>query len=69
MDQERLLAAVLLADVVGSTPLYERIGDVKHSGPDGESRPEVDIPYAQLDPGFMNAWARGLTYVVRGQRT
>jgi adenylate cyclase len=27
MDQERLLAAVLLADVVGSTPLYERIGD------------------------------------------
>ena len=27
MDQERLLAAVLLADVVGSTLLYERIGD------------------------------------------
>ncbi|TPI09066.1 FHA domain-containing protein [Mesorhizobium sp. B4-1-3] len=27
MDQERLLAAVLLADVVGSVPLYERIGD------------------------------------------
>ena len=27
MDQERLLAALLLADVVGSTPLYERIGD------------------------------------------
>ncbi|UCI10754.1 adenylate/guanylate cyclase domain-containing protein [Mesorhizobium sp. B1-1-8] len=27
MDQERLLAAVLLADVVGSTPLYEHIGD------------------------------------------
>ena len=27
MDQERILAAVLLADVVGSTPLYERIGD------------------------------------------
>ncbi|TGP24783.1 adenylate/guanylate cyclase domain-containing protein [Mesorhizobium sp. M1D.F.Ca.ET.184.01.1.1] len=27
MDQERLLAAVLLADVVGSTPLYERLGD------------------------------------------
>ncbi|ESW69177.1 hypothetical protein X771_07955 [Mesorhizobium sp. LSJC277A00] len=27
MDQETLLAAVLLADVVGSTPLYERIGD------------------------------------------
>ncbi|WP_181167109.1 adenylate/guanylate cyclase domain-containing protein [Mesorhizobium sp. B2-8-3] len=27
MDQERLLAAVLLADVVGSTTLYERIGD------------------------------------------
>lgn len=28
MDQERVLAAVLLVDVVGSTPLYERIGDV-----------------------------------------
>jgi adenylate cyclase len=27
MDQERLLTAVLLADVVGSMPLYERIGD------------------------------------------
>jgi adenylate cyclase len=27
MDQERVLAAVLLADVVGSTPLYERLGD------------------------------------------
>lgn len=27
MDQERLLAAVLLADVAGSVPLYERIGD------------------------------------------
>lgn len=43
------------------------IGDVKHAGPDGEARPEVDIPYAQLDPGFMNTWARGLTFVVRGQ--
>lgn len=27
-DQERVLAAVFLVDVVGSTPLYERIGDV-----------------------------------------
>ena len=27
MDQETLLAAVLLADVVGSTTLYESIGD------------------------------------------
>ncbi|WP_181183681.1 MULTISPECIES: adenylate/guanylate cyclase domain-containing protein [unclassified Mesorhizobium] len=27
MDQERVLAAVLLADVAGSVPLYERIGD------------------------------------------
>ncbi|MEZ2333101.1 adenylate/guanylate cyclase domain-containing protein [Mesorhizobium sp. RCC_202] len=27
MDQERLLTAVLLADVVGSVPLYENIGD------------------------------------------
>ncbi|MDX8461119.1 hypothetical protein [Mesorhizobium humile] len=27
MDQERLLAAVLLTDLVGSVPLYERMGD------------------------------------------
>jgi putative ABC transport system permease protein len=41
------------------------IGNVKHSGPDGEARPEVDLPYAQLDPGFMNTWSRGVAFVVR----
>jgi putative ABC transport system permease protein len=41
------------------------IGDIKHSGPDAESRPEVDIPYAQLDPDFMNTWSRGVAFVVR----
>src|SRR5262249_8543806 len=43
------------------------IGDVKHSGPEGETRPEVDIPYTQLDPDFMTTWSRGLSFVVRGQ--
>jgi putative ABC transport system permease protein len=42
------------------------IGNVKHSGPEGEARPEVDLPYAQLDPGFMNTWSRGVAFVVRG---
>ena len=43
------------------------IGDVKHSGPDADTRPEVDIPYAQLDPDFMSTWSRGLAFVVRSQ--
>jgi len=43
------------------------IGDVKHSGPDAETRPEVDLPYAQLDPGFTSTWSRGLAFVVRSQ--
>ena len=43
------------------------IGDVKHGGPDAETRPEVDIPYAQLDPDFMSTWSRGLSFVVRSQ--
>ena len=41
-------------------------GDVKHMGPAEETRPEVDLPFAQLDPGFMTTWARGPTIVLRG---
>jgi predicted permease len=43
------------------------IGDVRHDGPDAEPRPEVDLPYAQLDPGFMNTWSRGLAFAVRSE--
>ncbi len=43
------------------------IADVKHSGPAAEARPEVSLPYAQLDPGFMNTWSRGVYFVVAGR--
>jgi len=42
------------------------IGDVKHAGPAEQARPEVDIPYSQLDPGFLTTWSRGVYFVVRG---
>jgi putative ABC transport system permease protein len=43
------------------------ISDVKHSGPAAEARPEVSLPYSQLTFGFLNAWARGIYVVVRGE--
>ena len=43
------------------------ISDVKHSGPAAEARPEVSFPYSQLTFGFLNAWARGIYVVVRGE--
>jgi putative ABC transport system permease protein len=43
------------------------IADVKHSGPAAEARPEVSLPYSQLEPGFMNTWSRGVYFVVRGK--
>jgi putative ABC transport system permease protein len=42
------------------------VADIRHSGPASEARPEVDLPYAQLEPGFMSSWARGMTVVVSG---
>jgi putative ABC transport system permease protein len=42
------------------------IGDVRHSSLDEPPRPEVDIPFPQLDPDFMTTWSRGLNFVVRG---
>jgi putative ABC transport system permease protein len=42
------------------------IADVRHSGPAEEARPEVSMPYAQLEPGFMSTWSRGVYFVVRG---
>ena len=43
------------------------IADVKHSGPAQEARPEVSLPYSQLEPGFMMTWSRGVYFVVRGK--
>jgi putative ABC transport system permease protein len=42
------------------------IGDLRHAGPAEEARPEVSLPYSQLDPDFMNTWSRGVYFVVRG---
>jgi predicted permease len=41
------------------------IADIRHMGPLAEVRPEVNIPYGQVDPGLMKTWFRGLAYVVR----
>jgi len=43
------------------------IASVKHSGPGETARPEVSLPYAQLDPGMMTTWSRGIYFVVRGK--
>jgi putative ABC transport system permease protein len=42
------------------------VGDVKHLGPAAETRPEVDLPFAQLGSGFITVWARGPSVVLRG---
>jgi putative ABC transport system permease protein len=41
------------------------VADVKHLSLDAEVRPEVLLAYLQLDPGFLTAWARGISVVVR----
>ena len=43
------------------------IADVKHAGPALEARPEVSMPYAQLESSFMTTWSRGLYFVVKGR--
>jgi putative ABC transport system permease protein len=43
------------------------IADVRHSGPAEEARPEVSMPYSQLEPDFMTTWSRGIFFVVRGK--
>jgi putative ABC transport system permease protein len=51
----------------GGEPMRTVVGliaNIRHSGPAAEARPEVSLPYAQLDPGFMKTWGRGLYYVV-----
>jgi len=40
------------------------VADVRHRTLAAEARPELLLPYVQLDPGFLTAWARGVTVVV-----
>jgi putative ABC transport system permease protein len=39
--------------------------DVKHMGPQAETRPEVMLPYAQTDDAWVTRWMRGLSMVMR----
>jgi putative ABC transport system permease protein len=39
--------------------------DVKHMGPQAETRPEVMLPYAQTDDAWVTRWMRGLSVVMR----
>jgi putative ABC transport system permease protein len=41
------------------------VADVRHRALAAEPRPEVLLPWVQLDPGFLTAWARGISFVVR----
>ena len=41
------------------------VADVRHRRLDAAPRPEVLLPYTQLHPAFLTAWARGLSVVVR----
>jgi putative ABC transport system permease protein len=43
------------------------VADVRHRGLATEPRPEVLLPYVQLDDGFLTAWARGLSIVVHSE--
>ena len=41
------------------------VGDVRHRSPEAAPRPEVLLPYLQLEPSFLTSWSRGLSAVVR----
>jgi putative ABC transport system permease protein len=41
------------------------VADVRHRALATEARPEVLLPWVQLDVGFLTAWARGISFVVR----
>jgi putative ABC transport system permease protein len=41
------------------------VADVRHRALDTDPRPEVLLPWVQLDAGFLTAWARGISFVVR----
>lgn len=39
--------------------------DLKHMGPQADTRPEVMLPYAQLDDVWVTRWMRGLSVAIR----
>jgi putative ABC transport system permease protein len=39
--------------------------DIKHRGPQADTRPEVVLPYEQVDDAWVTRWMRGLSVVVR----
>jgi predicted permease len=41
------------------------VADVKHRGLAVDARPEVLLPYVQLDEGSLTAWFRGVSIVIR----
>jgi putative ABC transport system permease protein len=41
------------------------IADVRHRALATEARPEVLLPWVQMDPNFLTVWARGISFVVR----
>jgi putative ABC transport system permease protein len=42
------------------------VADIRHMGPGEAARPEVDLPYAQVDPSVLTTWFRGAAFVVSG---
>jgi putative ABC transport system permease protein len=44
------------------------VADVRHRALATEARPEVLLPWLQLDAGFLTAWARGISFVVETDR-
>ena len=43
------------------------VADVRHRALATEAHPEVLVPWLQLDSGFLTAWARGISFVVRSR--
>jgi putative ABC transport system permease protein len=41
------------------------VADVRHRALATDPRPEVLLPWVQLDTAFLTAWARGISFVVR----
>jgi len=42
------------------------VADIRHNGPGEDARPEVDLPYAQVDADVLTTWFRGAAFVVAG---
>jgi putative ABC transport system permease protein len=43
------------------------VADVRHRALATQPRPEVLLPWVQLDDDFLTAWARGISFVVRSE--